>query len=124
MFKSLGDLIHRTSWLALIGGGLSILVGLVLFAAPIHLLRLSETGRTPAEKSAIKREINLAFGDRALTIAESVVRSMKSRSVDPERIRDLDAALTAMDHARGEIDRARSDVGRALGSAHSAANSA
>nr|AUN37333.1 autolysin sensor kinase [uncultured bacterium] len=114
MFKSLGDLIHRTSWWWLIGGGLFVLVGLVLFAAPIHLLRLPETGRTAAERSAIKREINLAFGDRALTIAEAVVRSMKSRSADPERMRELDSALAEMERARAEIERARSDVGKAL----------
>ena len=116
MFKSLGNLIHRTSWLTLIGGGLFVLIGLILFAAPIHLLRLPESGRTPAEKSAIKREINLAFGDRALTIAESVVRSMKSRSADPDRVRELDSALAEMERARREIERARSDVGRALAS--------
>ena len=116
MFKSLGNLIHRTSWLTLIGGGLFVLIGLLLFAAPIHLLRLPDTGRTPAEKSAIKREINLAFGDRALTIAESVVRSMKSRSADPDRARELDSALAEMERARREIERARSDVGRAVAS--------
>jgi hypothetical protein len=124
MFRKLGDLIHRTSWFALIGGGLFVLVGLVLFAAPIHLLRMSETGRTPAERSAIKREINLAFGDRALTIAESVVKSMKARSGDPERIRDLNAALGEMERARREIERARSDVGRATGAASAGAREA
>ena len=84
MFKSLGNLIHRTPWWGLTFGGLFILVALVMFATPIHLLRLPDSGKTPAEKSAIKREINLAFGDRALTIAESVVRSMKS--AQPSRI--------------------------------------
>ena len=121
MLKNLGDLIHRTSWKALLGGGFFVLIGLVLFTVPIRLMRLSDAGKTPQERSAIKREINLAFGDRALTIAESVVKSMKARSADPERIRDLDAALSEMERARRELDRARSDVGRAVGSAGSAA---
>ena len=111
MFKSLGNLIHRIPWWGLIFGGLFIFAALVMFATPIHVLRLSETGKTPAEKSAIKREINLAFGDRALNIAESVVATMKERATDPDRKRELNHALAEMARARGELSKAQAGAG-------------
>jgi hypothetical protein len=115
MFKSLGNLIHRTPWWGLCLGGLFILVALVMFATPVHMLRMSESGRTPQEKSAIKREINLAFGDRALTIAEAVVGSMKARATDPERVRELDRALAEMARARDELSKAQAKTGGVVG---------
>ena len=110
MFKSLGNLIYRTPWWGLAFGGVFILLALVMFATPIHLLRLSDSGKTPAEKSAIKREINLAFGGQALNIAESVVSTMKARATDPDRIRELDRALAEMARAREELSKAQSRV--------------
>jgi Histidine kinase len=125
MFKSLGNLIHRTPWWGLILGGLFILVALVMFAAPIHLLRLADSGKTPGEKSAIKREINLAFGDRALTVAESVVGTMKARAKDPDRIRELDHALAEMARAREKLSRAQAGISDVVGeSARNAADAA
>ena len=107
MFKSLGNFIYRTPWWGLILGGLVTLVALIMFATPIQLLRLSDSGATPAEKSAIKREINLAFGDRALNIAEAVVGRMKERATDPDRVRELNHALAEMARARAELSRAQ-----------------
>jgi hypothetical protein len=125
MFKSLGNLIHRTPWWGLILGGVVILAALVMFATPIHLLRLSDSGKTPGEKSAIKREINLAFGDRALTVAESVVRTMKARAKDPDRIRELDHALAEMARARDKLSRAQAGISDVVGeSARNAADAA
>ncbi|MBK8741567.1 MAG: histidine kinase [Betaproteobacteria bacterium] len=125
MFKSLGNLIYRTPWWGLAFGGLFILLALVMFATPIHLLRLSDSGKTPAEKSAIKREINLAFGGQALNIAESVVSTMKARATDPDRIRELDRALAEMARARDELSKAQSRVsGAGSESARSAADAA
>ena len=110
MFKSLGNFIYRIPWWGLILGGLFMLAALVMFATPIQLLRLSDSGATPAEKSAIKREINLAFGDRALNIAEAVVGRMKERSTDPDRVRELNHALAEMARAREELTRAQAGV--------------
>jgi Histidine kinase len=117
MFKSFGNLIHRIPWWGLTFGGLFVLVALVMFATPIRMLRLPDSGKTPAEKSAIKREINLAFGDRALTIAESVVRSMKERATEPDRKLELDHALAEMARARDELSRAQSGSSGVAGEA-------
>ncbi len=125
MFRKFGDFIHGMPWWGLLLGGLLTLIALALFATPIHVLRLSESGKTPEERSAIKREINLAFGDRALDIAESVVGTMKARATDPDRKRELDQALAEMTRARQELARARSEVsGPVVESAHNAAEAA
>lgn len=115
MFKSLGNLIHRIPWWGLILGGVLTFALLVMFTTPIHLLRLSNSGKTPEEKSAIKREINLAFGDRALTVAESVVSAMKERATDPDRVRELDRALAEVGRARDQLSRAQADLGDKVG---------
>jgi hypothetical protein len=124
MFKKLGDLIYRTPWWGLLVGGLCVLIGLAMFAIPIHVLRLSDRAKTPEERSAIKREINLAFGDRALHIAESVVGTMRSRASDPERRRELDQALAEMARARKELTAAQGASRRTIESAHETAQSA
>jgi hypothetical protein len=60
MFKAIGNFLHRTPWWAMGLLGLSTLVLLVFFAAPLHVLRLQDSGNTPEEKRAIKREIDRA----------------------------------------------------------------
>src|SRR4051794_15821075 len=110
MFKKLGDLIYRTPWWGLLVGGLLVLVTLVMFSIPIHLLRLPDSAKTPEERSAIKREINIAFGDRALDVAEAVVGSMKARTTDPDRRRELERALTEMARARQELAQAQTTI--------------
>jgi len=125
MFRKLGDLIHRTPWWGVLAGGLFVLVALAMFALPVHVLRLSDHAKTAEERSAIKREINLAFGDRALDIAQSVVGSMRERATDPERRRELEQALKEMDRARKELSAAQlGTASEALESAHERAESA
>ncbi len=43
MFKAIGDFIHRTPWWAMVLLGFSVLLLLVAFSAPVHVLRLSES---------------------------------------------------------------------------------
>ena len=114
MFKALGNLIHKTPWWAIISGGFALLLGLVLFAVPIQVIRLHESGSTPQEKRAIEREINLAFGDRALNFAEDVVRAMRERASGGDQQRDLDHALAEIARAKKELSAAKTDMDRAV----------
>ncbi len=110
MFKVLGDLIYKTPWWGLILGGVVTLTVLVMSALPIHVIRLTESGSTPAENRAIQREINLAFGDRALNLAKGVVSAMRDRTTEPERQRELNRALAEIERARQELIRAENNV--------------
>lgn len=125
MFKALGNLIHRTPWWALIGGGFTLLLALVLFSVPIQVIRLHGSGATPQEQRAIEREINLAFGDRALDFAENVVRAMRERTAEGGRQKELDHALAEIARAKNELYAAKSDMDRAVReSANETANAA
>jgi hypothetical protein len=103
MFKAIGNFLHRTPWWALVLLGFSTLLLLVLFAAPLHVLRLQDSGNTPEEKRAIKREIDRAFGDSALNVAENIVEVMKDRASDPSRRQELEQALREIAQARRDI---------------------
>ena len=111
MFKPLGNFIHRTPWWAVAIFGVFTLVALVLFTTPIHVLRLADSGATASEKRAIKREIDLAFGDSALNVAEGIVSTMKERVIDPARKSELDRALAEIERARRELSNAQTKVG-------------
>ena len=111
MFKPLGNFIHRTPWWAVAIFGVFTLVALVLFTTPMHVLRLAESGATAGEKRAIKREIDLAFGDSALNVAEGIVGTMKERANDPARKAELDRALAEIERARKELSNAQARVG-------------
>ena len=117
MFKSLGNLIHRTPWWGVAILGFFALVTLVMFATPIHVIRLAESGATPGEKRAIKREIDLAFGDSALNVAEGIVGTMKERANDPARKAELDRALSEIERARKELSNAQAQIGTTMRSA-------
>ena len=78
MFKAFGNLLHKTPWWGLVAFGLAVLAALTLFATPLHVLRLSDSGKNPEEQRAIKREIQIAFGDSALNMAEEVVASLRA----------------------------------------------
>ncbi len=110
MFKAFGDFIHRTPWWAMILLGISVLILLVAFSAPVHVIRLSESGATPEERQAIKREIDRAFGDNALNIAENIVETIKDRSNDPARKVEMERALSEIAQARKEIFKAQRDA--------------
>lgn len=136
MFKPLGQLIHKTPWWGLILMGFTVLAALVLFATPVQVLRLSDSGNTPQEQRAIKREIQIAFGDSALNMAEEVVAAMRHRSNDTDRTAEFDRALAEIARAREELTKAQTGVGdvaqdaarearlNALEAAHDAAQAA
>ena len=111
MFKSLGNFIFRTPWWGIALFGLFTMVALVMFTTPIHVIRLAESGATAGEKRAIKREIDLAFGDSALNVAEGIVATMKERANDPARKAELDRALSEIERARKELSKAQAKVG-------------
>ena len=93
MFKAFGDFINRTPWWAMILLGFSTLLLLVIFSAPVQVIRMSESGSTPEERRAIKREIDRAVGDSALGMAEQIVGAIKDRSTDPARQQEMARAL-------------------------------
>ena len=117
MFKALGNFIHKTPWWGVAIFGFATLMLLVLFTAPIHVMRLSESGATPDEKRAIKREIDLAFGDSALNFAEGIVGTLRERTNDPSSRAEMDRALNEIDRARKELSSAQVEVGKAMRSA-------
>jgi hypothetical protein len=103
MFKAIGDLIHKTPWWGLILGGISTLTLLVLFTLPVQVIRLVDSGESPAERHAIQREVGLAVGSKALNLAQGVVSTIKERTTDPERLRELERALSEIERARSEL---------------------
>lgn len=109
MFKAIGNVIHKTPWWVLVSGGLVTLLVLVLFTVPIQVIRLQESGNTPQERRAIEREINLAFGDRALNFAEDVVQAMRARTQDNARQQELEHALIEIARAKKELATAETD---------------
>ena len=114
MFKALGNFIYRTPWWGVGIFGLFTMVVLVMFTTPIHMLRLADSGATAGEKRAIKREIDLAFGDSALNVAEGIVGTMKERAKDPARKAELDRALSEIERARKELSNAEASAGSAF----------
>lgn len=102
MFKPLSLLIHRTPWWGLLLGGLATLALLALFAAPLQVFRLTNQADTPQQRRAIQQEINQAFKNGGLGVAEGVLGAMRDRAQDPERQRELDHALAEIARARGE----------------------
>ncbi len=103
MFRKFGDFIHNTPWWAMILLGISVLVLLIAVSVPTHVIRLSESGASPEERRAIKREIDRAVGDSALGMAENIVRAIKERSNDPTRRAEMERALEEISNARQEI---------------------
>jgi hypothetical protein len=125
MFKSLNLLIHKTPWWAMLLGGIFILLSLVMFAAPIQVIRLSEHAGSPQEKRAIQHEINQAFKDGGLSVAEGIVSTMKDRAQDPDRRRELERALAEIERARTEASSAEQEAAQAVrDAAQEALNSA
>ena len=114
MFKAIGNLIHKTPWWGLILGGISTLVLLVLFTLPVQVIGLMDSGETPAERHAIQREIGLTVGGKALNLAQGVVSTIKERTTDPERLRELERALVEIEHARSELTQEQSGVEEAM----------
>jgi hypothetical protein len=97
------NLLHRTPWWGLLGGGLAIFLVLAIFTTPYHVMRLEKSGATPEENRAIKSEINTAFSESAIDIARGVVKEMRDRTKDPEARKELEGALQEIEQARKEL---------------------
>src|SRR5512146_2007489 len=111
--KSLAQLIHRTPWWALVGGGFALFAGLVLFVTPFQLIGLERSGATAAENRAIKREIDATFSEHAIDMARTIVRELRNRSHDPARRQELDRALEEIEQARQSVRQAGREARRA-----------
>ncbi|HEX4781275.1 MAG TPA: histidine kinase [Usitatibacter sp.] len=111
--KPVSDTLHRIPWWALLLGGFALLVALGIFATPFHVIELDKSGSTPAERRAIKSEINSAFSESALDIAHGVVKNMRDRTRDPDRREELDQALEELNNAREGLREAGAEVLRA-----------
>ncbi len=114
MFKALGNIIYKTPWWGVAIFGVLTLISLVMFATPIQVMRLAESGATAEEKRAIKREIDLAFGDNALNVAEGVVSTLKERANDPARKAEFDRALAEIERARKELSKSQTEIGSTM----------
>jgi len=113
MRPTLSSLLHRTPWWGLLAGGFGLFLALVLFVTPFHFIKLEQSGATPEENRAIKREIDVAFSESAIDIARKVVREMRDHAKDPQRREELDQALAEMDQARESLREAGAEVARA-----------
>jgi hypothetical protein len=114
MFKAFGNFLHRTPWWAMVLIGLMTLILLGIFTLPAQVIRLSNSGETPEINRSIKREIDSAFGDSALGLAEGVVSAMQERTTDPARRRELEVALEGIAEARKEIFNAQDEIKKAV----------
>jgi len=125
MFKATGNLIHKTPWWGMVVGGIVTLAVLVLFALPVQVIRLVDSGTTPAENRAIQREIGLEVGGRALGLATGVISALKERVTTPERNNEFERALAEIERARAELIRAQAaGYDSVIESAREAADSA
>ncbi len=111
--KPVSNFLNRTPWWLLLGGALVLFVGLAIFTTPVHLMHLDESGKTPEENRAIKREIDAAFSEGAIDIARGVVKEMRDHTKDPARREELERALEEIDDARANLREAGVEVLRA-----------
>lgn len=110
--KPVSNLLHRTPWWALLGGGLFLFLCLAVFTTPFHLINLEKSGRTAAENRAIKSEINTAFSESAIDMARGVVKEMHQRTRDPESRAELEKALSEIEQAREAVREAGAEAAR------------
>ena len=111
--KSISEALHRTPWWALLFGGVATLAALAAFVTPYHIIQYRDDGRTAEESRAIKREIDNAFAENAISVGRGVVKGMLARTTDPERRAELEQALAGLEEARQELREAGSEVLRA-----------
>ena len=111
--KFLSDLIHKTPWWFLLGGGLLTLAALAVFVTPFQLIRLEKSAATSEQKRAIQREIDFAFSEGAIDVARGIVKELRAHTKDPARRAELDQALAEIDDARKELREAGREVIRA-----------
>src|SRR5258708_6336857 len=111
--KAFSNFLNKTPWWALLAGGLALFIGLAVFVTPFHLMRLEQSGATPEENRAIKREIDSAFSEGAINVASGIVRELLEHTKDPARRDELERALNEIDQAREELRSAGENVVRA-----------
>src|SRR5258708_2325914 len=111
--KAFSNFLNKTPWWALLAGGLALFIGLAVFVTPFHLMRLEQSGATPEENRAIKREIDSAFSEGAINVASGIVRELLEHTKDPARREELERALNEIDQAREELRSAGENVIRA-----------
>ncbi len=114
MFKTIGNQIHKTPWWGLLLGGITTLVMLVFFSLPVHVIHLVDSGATPDERRAIQREVGLAVEGTALNLAQGVVSTIRERTTDAQRLRELERALTEIERAKAALARAQDGVEEAV----------
>jgi hypothetical protein len=114
MFKAIGNVLYKTPWWAMIATGVFALLLLVLFALPMHMIRLVDSGASPAENRAIQREIGMAVGNQALDLAKGILETLKERTTDADRRREFEHALNEINRARDELVRAQSGYNDAM----------
>ena len=124
MFKPIANFLHRTPWWALFLLGLLTLVLLGVFTTPLRVIQLEKSGDSPAMNRAIQREIDSAFGESALSVAENIVKALEARSSDPARREELQRALEEIGTARDELRDAGRGAKAAVREAEQAAKEA
>ncbi len=102
MFKALIGLLHRTQWWVLIAFGLGTVLLLIVVALPFNVMRLSAADSGPAQARAIQRQIDSAFADNALNLAEHAVEFIQRHSSDPVRKAELQRTLADLARARAD----------------------
>src|SRR5512141_989358 len=90
-----------------------LLLAVGIFTTPFHVIRLDQSGATPAENRAIKREIDSAFSAGAIDLAHGIVKEMRDHTKDPARREELDRALAEIDDARPSMKEAGAEALRA-----------
>ncbi len=107
---TVGDLLHKTPWWALLLTGAAMLLALGVLVTPVHVMRLEKSGATAAENRAIQREIHDTVSQGALELARRIVTAIRDEASDPAQRADLERALA-------EIERERADLGLAAADA-------
>jgi hypothetical protein len=111
--KSVSDVLNKTPWWALLIAGLALMFAIAAFVTPYHIIDYRTEGATPAERQAIKREIDNAFAENAIDLARNVIVGMSRATKDEARREELAVALEGLEEARRELRDAGSEVLRA-----------
>ncbi len=112
--RSLGDLLHKTPWWALLLGGFALIAALAVFVTPFQLIRLERSGASPQENRAIKREIDSTLSEGAIDMARGIVKELHDHTRDPARRAELGRALDEIAQAREGLRVARRDAAQAV----------
>ncbi|HZZ93447.1 MAG TPA: histidine kinase [Usitatibacter sp.] len=104
------NFLHGLPWWVVFASGLAVTIALAIFVTPFHTLKLEKSGSTAAENRAIKREIDVAFSEGAIEIAQGIVSEMREHAKDPARREELDRALEEIERARSTLREAGAEA--------------